>query len=106
MGILTVMKSLPLAYNKDMQEDKECLFDTVNTLSVCLEIMIPFLQSVQFNTNVMQLKASSGYLDATALLESLVLQGVPFRDAHHQVGSWVKEAIENDCSLNEIIKNQ
>ncbi len=106
MGILTVMKSLPLAYNKDMQEDKECLFDTVNTLSVCLEIMIPFLQSVQFNTNVMQLKASSGYLDATALLESLVLQGVPFRDAHHQVGSWVKEAIENNCSLNEIIKNQ
>ncbi|KTD09208.1 argininosuccinate lyase [Legionella gratiana] len=106
MGILTVMKSLPLAYNKDMQEDKECLFDTVNTLSSCLEIITPFLQSVQFNTNVMQQKANSGYLEATALLESLVLQGVPFRDAHHQVGVWVKEAIDKNCSLSELIKER
>lgn len=106
MSILTVMKSLPLAYNKDMQEDKECLFDTVSTLNACLQIMVPFLQSVQFNTNVMQEKANSGYLDATALLESLVLQGVPFRDAHHQVGLLVKEAIENNCSLREMGKER
>ena len=57
MGILTVMKGLPLAYNKDMQEDKECLFDTVNTLTACLEIMTPFLESVQFNTKLMEKKA-------------------------------------------------
>lgn len=103
MGILTLMKGLPLAYNKDMQEDKECLFDTVDTLSACLEIIAPFLQSVQFNTNVMHQKATSGYLDATALLESLVVQGMPFRDAHHQVGLWVKEAIDKNCSLSDMI---
>ncbi len=106
MGILTVMKGLPLAYNKDMQEDKECLFDTVNTLAVCLEIITPFLESVQFNTKLMEQKANSGYLNATAILESLVLQGVPFRDAHHQVGLWVQAAIDKNCSLEEIINNK
>ncbi|KTD03545.1 argininosuccinate lyase [Fluoribacter gormanii] len=106
MGILTVMKGLPLAYNKDMQEDKECLFDTVNTLAVCLEIITPFLESVQFNTKLMEQKAKSGYLNATAILESLVLQGVPFRDAHHQVGLWVQAAIDKNCSLEEIINNK
>lgn len=105
MGILTVMKGLPLAYNKDMQEDKECLFDTVTTVTACLEIIAPFLQSVQFNTELMKQKAEGGYLDATAMLESLVIQGVPFREAHHQVGLWVKEAIDKKCSLNEL-KNQ
>ncbi|AWN74136.1 argininosuccinate lyase [Legionella anisa] len=106
MGILTVMKGLPLAYNKDMQEDKECLFDTINTLTACLEIITPFLESIHFNTNVMEQKANSGYLNATAVLESLVLQGMPFRDAHHQVGLWVQEAMDKNCSLDEIIKNQ
>ncbi|WP_454785775.1 argininosuccinate lyase [Legionella sp. WA2024007413] len=106
MGILTVMKALPLAYNKDMQEDKECLFDTVNTLSVCLEIITPFLESVQFNTKVMEQKANGGYLNATAILESLVLQGMPFRDAHHQVGLWVQAAIDQNCPLDEIMKRK
>ncbi len=106
MGILTVMKGLPLAYNKDMQEDKECLFDTINTLTACLEIITPFLGSVQFNTKLMGEKANSGYLNATGVLESLVLQGMPFRDAHHQVGLWVQAAIDKNCSLEEIIKNK
>lgn len=103
-GILTVMKALPLAYNKDMQEDKESLFDTVNTLTACLQIISPFLQSLSFNTELMHRKATSGYLDATAILESLVLQGMPFRDAHHQVGLWVSEAVEKNCSLSELLK--
>lgn len=102
MGILTVMKGLPLAYNKDMQEDKESLFDTVNTLTSCLSIISPFLQSLQFNVETMEEKASGGYLDATSVLESLVLQGVPFRNAHHQVGEWVTKAIEKNYSLVEI----
>lgn len=106
MGILTVMKGLPLAYNKDMQEDKECLFDTVNTLGACLEIITPFLHSVQFNTKLMAQKANSGYLNATAILESLVLKGIPFRDAHHQVGLWVQAAIDKNCSLEEIMKSE
>lgn len=104
MGILTVMKGLPLAYNKDMQEDKECLFDTVNTLNGCLGIITPFLESVTFNTKLMGQKANAGFLNATAVLESLVLQGVPFRDAHHQVGQWVQDAIDKNCSLEEIMK--
>lgn len=104
IGILTVMKGLPLAYNKDMQEDKECLFDTVNTLTGCLGIMTPFLESVTFNTKWMGQKANTGFLNATAVLESLVLQGVPFRDAHHQVGQWVQDAIDKNCSLEEIMK--
>jgi len=104
MAILTTMKALPLAYNKDMQEDKESFFDTVNTLSSCLEIIVPFLESTQFNTHVMSKSAQSGYLDATLMLESLVLNGMPFRDAHHQVGLWVAQAIQENCSLTEVIK--
>lgn len=102
MAILTTMKGLPLAYNKDMQEDKEGFFDTVNTLSRCLEIITPFLEATHFNIDVMSKRAKSGYLDATQILESLVLQGVPFRDAHHQVGLWVAQAIQKKCSLKEI----
>lgn len=106
MGVLTVMKGLPLAYNKDMQEDKEGLFDTVDTLSACLEIIAPFLQNLEFNTKLMYQKATSGYLDATQILETLVLKGVPFRDAHHQVGLWVLESVESESTLKEIfIKN-
>lgn len=104
VGILTIMKALPLAYNKDMQEDKEGLFDTVNTLTACLEIISPFLKSLHFNTEWMAKKAKEGYLDATAVLESLVLQGMPFRDAHHQVGQWVSQALEKNCSLAEIME--
>lgn len=104
MAILTVMKGLPLAYNKDMQEDKEGLFDTLNTLISCLQIMTPFLKSLTFNTEIMHKKSQSGYLDATAVLESLVMQGIPFREAHHQVGLWVAEAMEKQCSLTDLIK--
>ncbi|KTD78322.1 argininosuccinate lyase [Legionella waltersii] len=104
MAILTVMKGLPLAYNKDMQEDKEGLFDSLNTLSSCLEVMTPFLKSLTFNTELMQEKSQKGFLDATAVLESLVKKGIPFREAHHQVGLWVAEALEKQCSLTDITK--
>ncbi len=103
MGILTVMKGLPLAYNKDMQEDKEALFDTVHTLCQCLEILPPFLNSLTFNLAHMDTKANNGFLNATQAVEMLVLKGVPFRDAHHQVGQWVLEAIDKQCSLTDII---
>lgn len=104
MGILTVMKAQPLAYNKDMQEDKEGLFDTVLTLTSCLNILAPFLESLTFNTAKMKSQAEHGYLDATAVLETLVQKGMPFRDAHHQVGAWVAKAIEKNCSLQEILQ--
>jgi len=102
MGMLTMMKALPLAYNKDLQEDKEALFDTINTVTACLNILPPFLESVQFNTALMHEKAHAGYLDATALLESLVMKGVPFREAHHQVGEWVRVAMEKGISLSDL----
>lgn len=104
VGILTMMKALPLAYNKDMQEDKEALFDTAKTLHACLTILPLFLESIHFNTDVMARKAQQGYLNATAILESLVMKGMPFRDAHHQVGIWVAEALDRGCSLTDIIK--
>jgi argininosuccinate lyase len=104
MGILTLMKALPLSYNKDMQEDKEALFDTVNTLHACLEIITPFIESIRFNSDIMEKAAKSGFLDATKILESLIVKGIPFRDAHHLVGLWVSEAIDKDCSLSEIVK--
>lgn len=102
MAILTVMKGLPLAYNKDMQEDKEGLFDTVNTLSTCLTIITPFLESLEFNNELMKQKAEDSFLNATKILEMLILKGVPFRDAHHQVGQWVQIAIENNRSLQVV----
>lgn len=104
VGILTVMKALPLAYNKDMQEDKEALFDTGKTLTACLTILPLFLESLQFNTEHMAEKAQQGYLDATEILESLVMKGMPFRDAHHQVGLWVAKAIDKGCSLADIAR--
>lgn len=105
LGILTVLKGLPLAYNKDMQEDKEGLFDTVKTLISCLTILPPFLESLTFNTELMEKKANSGFLNATATLEELILKGVPFRDAHHQVGQMVAEALEKGCTLAELNKD-
>ena len=106
MAMLTMMKGLPLAYNKDMQEDKEALFDTVNTLVSCLTVITPFLDSLQFNTTHMEQQAKSGFLNATQVLESLVIKGMPFRDAHHQVGLWVAHALEKGCSLKDLIKEK
>jgi argininosuccinate lyase len=106
IGILTIMKGLPLAYNKDMQEDKESFFDTVNTLLSCLDIIAPFLKSAHFHTDVMAQRATSGFLNATQVLESLVLKGVPFREAHHQVGAWVAEALDKGVTLDEIVKER
>ncbi len=104
MAILTVMKALPLAYNKDMQEDKEGFFDTITTVHQCLELMSPFLQSITFHTDVMGQAANSGFLGATAALEDLVTEGMAFRDAHHQVGEWVKQAIKQNRPFNEVVK--
>lgn len=106
IAMLTMMKALPLAYNKDMQEDKEGLFDTVKTLLACLEILPAFLMSITFNTEHMYQKATSGFLNATHIAEELVLKGVPFREAHHIVGQWVSQAIAQGKSLSEVMQEQ
>lgn len=103
MGILTVMKGLPLSYNKDMQEDKEALFDTVKTLKSCLSLLPRVLKGLSWDLPKLHQAAKSGYMDAVSIVEQLVLKGIPFRVAHHQVGAWVKEAKERGCSLMEVI---
>ena len=106
MSILTVMKGLPLAYNKDMQEDKEAFFDSIDTMISSLMIINPFLKSVIFNTDIMRESLKSGFLRATEALEQLVLKGVPFRDAHYKVGRWVLEALKKGTSFEGIAKRE
>jgi len=85
-ALLAMMKGLPLAYNKDMQEDKEALFDTVDTVKACLEVSATVLSNIQLNETRMGDAATHGYLNATELADYLARKGVPFRDAHAAVG--------------------
>ncbi|MCF1428494.1 MAG: argininosuccinate lyase, partial [Shewanella sp.] len=93
MGILTTMKALPLAYNKDMQEDKEGLFDVMDTWSICLEMLIPVLTGLKVKRTNTLAAAQGGYANATELADYLVAKGMPFRQAHHVVGEVVVKAI-------------
>ncbi len=102
MASLTVMKALPLAYNRDLQEDKEGLFDTVNTLTSTLEVFEGMLRGASFNTDVMRQVSSRGYALATDLADYLTLKGVPFREAHRTVGEVVQYAIEKQQGLDEL----
>jgi len=102
MALLSTMKALPLAYNKDMQEDKEPLFDTVETLKGCLQVMARLLAALQFNREKMREAVSHGFLVATDLAEYLVRKGLPFRKAHEVVGRIVLYAIEKGQELEEL----
>lgn len=100
--MLTVMKGLPLAYNKDMQEDKEPLFDTVDTLLASLKVFAPMVEKMVINADKMQQSAGKGYSTATDLADYLVRKGIPFREAHHIVGKTVAYAIENNKNLEDL----
>lgn len=102
ISLLTVLKSLPLAYNKDMQEDKEPLFDTVKTVSQTLSIYIPLLSTLKVNTENMRQAVNEGYLNATALAEYLVKNGLTFRQAHEVVGKMVAFCIKQACRLEDL----
>ncbi|MFH1351473.1 MAG: argininosuccinate lyase [Pseudomonadota bacterium] len=102
MGLLTTMKGLPLTYNKDMQEDKEALFDTVDTVRNCLMVMIRLLNEIAFNGEVMGKAAEVGYLVATDLADYLVRKGMTFRQAHEAVGKIVLFAMDQKKELNEL----
>lgn len=102
LALLTVMKGLPLAYNKDMQEDKEAVFDAADTTRVCLEIAAVVLDNVTVNEDRTRQAASTGYLNATELADHLVKSGMPFRDAHDAVGRLVLIGIESGRELNEL----
>lgn len=100
--LLTLLKGLPLAYNKDLQEDKEPLFDTIKTLKSCLSVYIPMLASTEFLKENMRSATQSGYLNATLLAEYLVKKGLPFRKAHEIVGKMVSHCVEKNCPLEAL----
>ncbi|MBF0100705.1 MAG: argininosuccinate lyase [Desulfobacterales bacterium] len=102
MAVLTLMKGLPLAYNRDMQEDKPLLFDTIDTLTACIEIFIHMLPKVKVKPKRMYESVLTGYLNATDMADYLAHKGMPFREAHSCVGKIVKFAIEKHVELNEL----
>jgi argininosuccinate lyase len=102
VGLLTVMKGLPLAYNKDMQEDKEGVFDAAATLSACLRVTTGMVSSMSFNEDVMRAGARGGFMAATDLADHLAANGVPFRDAHEIVGRLVLQCERTGCALQDL----
>jgi len=101
--LMTVLKGLPLAYNKDLQEDKESVFDSFDTLQLCLQATQGMLSSATFNTENMLSAAEDGFTTATALADWLVMElDMPFRDAHHVTGAIVKMAENKACKLHEL----
>lgn len=106
INLLTLMKSLPLAYNKDMQEDKEALFDAVDTVKKCLMVFAPMLKTAKFRKENMARAARGGFTNATDLADYLVGKGMAFRDAHEVVGKAVLYCIENRKVLEELDINQ
>ncbi len=102
MALLTLMKSQPLAYNKDNQEDKEPLFDTVDTLKGCLKVYADMIPHINVNKEIMYRAAKKGYSTATDLADYLVRKGIAFRDAHEIVGKAVRLGIESKRDLSEL----
>lgn len=105
-NIVTMLKGLPLSYSKDMQEDKEAVFDSFDNLKICLDVAIGLIKEINFNTKNMYEMAKLGYLTATDLADWLVKEaGVPFRDAHAITGKVVKLAESKNLGLNELKLN-
>ncbi len=102
MALLTTMKGLPLAYNRDLQEDKELLFDSVDTLQACLEIYARVLPRVKVNREVMRMATQTGFINATDFADYLVGKGMPFRNAHHCVGQAVGYALAHKKELHDL----
>ena len=102
MGLLTVMKGLPLAYNKDMQEDKEGFFDSVKQLKMCIQVMEKMIATLKVNKEQMKSCVKSGFLNATEVADYLVKKGIPFRNAHSIVGAIVIYCEDNKKSIEEL----
>lgn len=102
MSMLTTMKGIPLAYNKDMQEDKEVTFDAIETVKNCLILFNGMLATMKFNYEIMEKSATNGFTNATDAADYLVNKGVPFRDAHAIIGRLVLYCIEKNSSIDEL----
>ena len=101
-SLLVTMKGIPLAYNKDMQEDKEPVFDAIDTVKGCLSLFTGMIGTVRFNKEIMAISAMNGFTNATDAADYLVLKGVPFRDAHGIIGKLVLYCIDKDKSIDEL----
>jgi len=102
VSLLTTMKGIPLAYDKDMQEDKEVAFDAIDTVSDCLKLFTGMMKTISFNKDIMKKSAEGGFTNATDAADYLVKKGVPFRDAHSIIGRLVIHCVEKGISLNEL----
>jgi argininosuccinate lyase len=101
-----VLHGLPLTYNKDLQEDKEPLFDSVDTLELCLRVAAEMLEGIEFNRERMAEAASDEFIAATDVADLLVREGVPFREAHGVVGGLVRAAVERGKKLSELSEEE
>ena len=102
ISLLTTMKGLPLAYNKDMQEDKELTFDAIDTVKGCLSLFTGMISTMRFRPEIMAASAKNGFTNATDAADYLVNHGVAFRDAHGIIGQLVLLCIEKNCSLDDL----
>jgi len=102
MALLTIMKGLPLAYNRDMQEDKEPLFSSVDILNACIQVIIALLPKLRFKKEIMRRATDTGFLNATDLADCLVIKGMTFREAHGCVGKAVSYALSENKELHEL----
>lgn len=102
MSLLTTMKGIPLAYNKDMQEDKEMAFDAFDNANTCIRLFAGMLSSITFSKTKMEKSAKSGFTNATDVADYLVKKGVPFRDAHSISGQLVLKCIDKGCALDDL----
>jgi argininosuccinate lyase len=101
-ALLVLLKGLPLAYNRDLQEDKERLFDSVDTVQACLELAVPLVAGAELNRQAIDQRLEQGYLDATTLMEHLILEGVPQRTAHEIIGALVATAMKRGVPLAKL----
>ncbi len=102
LALLTTLKGLPLAYNKDMQEDKEAIFDSIETVKMCLDIFAPMIRTMKVKTDNMYRAAGEGFINATDLADYLTKKGMPFRAAYKIVGQIVAECIDKKCVLDNL----
>jgi argininosuccinate lyase len=102
MSLLTVLKGLPLAYNKDMQEDKESVFDACDTVKMCLQVFSGMISTLTANLDNMKRAAQKGFINATDLADYLVKKGMPFRSAYKISGQLVAHCIQNNTVLEEL----
>jgi argininosuccinate lyase len=100
--LLVLVKGLPLAYNRDLQEDKPALFDSFDTVEICLELAAPLVAGAELNREAIAARLDRGYLDATTLMEWLIARGTPQRTAHHLVGALVGTAMERGVRLSDL----